>query len=479
MSFAGTKASRYASFEREMLMEDAQRDPDYARYEPGLTRQELFKVLNYDKKNSAQAKLPTKPGLVQEVLRWNPGTIDEKQLTKLRRHEIIGVLYRVINVGEPRRRTEAKQYRRYGLSFDYDDDLPLPTPEYRPDLKVMEIRARFELYPTLKITIADLKAILKEYSWGGKRTGTKSELLERVRNELGCSDIYECEYYTYKNVKCWQEERQALQTKFDAERQVWQTEIDSNPTCAQFIQEAKAGHSKPPQVPQDRSLMIAKARAFVASSRHPWSALPYDNLPAPNDKKRKHPSSRQVWQTELDSNPACAQSTQGVKAGHSKPPQVRQDRSAMIAEARAFVTSGLRPWSALPYDNSSANDKKRKQHTSSRGTLEAAWRAKHPKLSFAYSGSRVPQSHEFDTLLADYLTDAARHAHHMLAYLEQGFGTTGPADKTPSHRYMTHEKLKRVHGRQCTDLGTSHEYALDRIRRIVAIGTDFRYKHGL
>lgn len=88
----------FADFAKEMETETSQGDLDYASYQQGLSREALIKVLHYDKKNTTQAKLPTKSGLVQEVLRWNTSA-NEKQLSKLSRSELIATLLYTLHWG--------------------------------------------------------------------------------------------------------------------------------------------------------------------------------------------------------------------------------------------------------------------------------------------------------------------------------------------------------------------------------------------
>jgi hypothetical protein len=125
-----------------------------------LARDELIKVLNYDKKNSSQAKLPIKAGLVQEVIRWNPTNTNETRLKQMSRNEIIAQLYKGLNA-KPRCRVTAKRYRRFGLSFDYKG-ATFPTPVYRQGMEGDEIKAMLELYPSPKLSVAQIKASLKD-----------------------------------------------------------------------------------------------------------------------------------------------------------------------------------------------------------------------------------------------------------------------------------------------------------------------------
>jgi hypothetical protein len=46
----------------------------------------------------------------------------------------------------------------------------------------------FELYTSPKISVAQLKYLLKDY--GAKLTGSKPDLVERLRGRLNCKDIH-------------------------------------------------------------------------------------------------------------------------------------------------------------------------------------------------------------------------------------------------------------------------------------------------
>ena len=351
-----------------------------------MPREELIQVLNYDKKNAAQAKLPKRDGLAQEVLRWDPKA-NSKKLKSMRRDDLISALYQALGA-KPRRRVSAKRYHRFGLSFDYKGDFPALV--YREGMDIKELKAMFELYPNPKISVAQLKAILKEYR-GAKLTGGKNDLMNRVRDCLDCRDIHNKSWYTYTAVSCWEDELPTLQAKFDDERKQWQAEINQNKENSAHLKKAQAEK----KAQQEKADSIKKKRELEASSR-PWIAKPYD----PKSKTRAE--------------------------------------------------------------------------------FEAEWKARNPKLSFPYSGARLPNPEDFHDVVTDYFTDQRRYAHHLLAYLEQGFGgfdsfTMGQ----PNHRWMTKEQLKRIHGRQCTHLGTSLAYACETLKREVAQCAGFRFQNGL
>jgi hypothetical protein len=154
---------------------------------------------------------------------------------------------------------------------------------------------------------------------------------------------------------------------------------------------------------------------------------------------------RRQWQALMDSNKENADLVQKAKAES----QALLDKEATIKKKRELWASS-RPWRALPYNPKGSK---------SRAALEAEWNTKYPRLSFAYSGRQLPQPQDFDKVLDDYFTDSERHGHHLLAYLEQGYGSFsfGGYMNQPSHPFMTKESLKRIHGRQCMHVGTSSE----------------------
>lgn len=49
---------------------------------------------------------------------------------------------------------------------------------------------------------------------------------------------------SYELVGCWEDERNELQAKFDAERAVWQKELDSNPAVAEIAAQADKAKKK-------------------------------------------------------------------------------------------------------------------------------------------------------------------------------------------------------------------------------------------
>jgi len=383
-----SKASMINSFLQEMEQDEARsNDPDYACYRPDLSAEELVKVLNYSKKNFSQSKLPTKPGLMKEILRFH-GAFAASKLKNMNRDQLIGTLYQVLGT-TPRRRVTAKQYHRFGLSFDYEGT-SLPSLPYRDGTSSADLKAMFELYPhsTIKINIDQLKKELSGY-YNTKKTGTKKELLQRLKENLGCKDIHVNEYYTYKEVCCWENEQAALQAKFDEERREWQVLMENDKENVRLIENAK--------------------------------------------RKRKE--------------------------------EEKQESEVKAKKQRVAAT---RPWAANPYD----------PNKFPQATMEANWKKCHPGLSFPYSGSCLPKPEEFEQVLDDYLIDSSRYGHHMLAYLEKGYGTFG-GHMNPTHSFMTNDGLKRIHGRQCRHVGTSHAYAVDVVRPRVTRTANFRYRNGL
>lgn len=114
--------------------------------------------------------------------------------------------------------------------------------------------------------------------------------------------------------------------------------------------------------------------------------------------------------------------------------------------------------------------------------MEAVWRKNHAdkKLSFAYSGSSIPPPEAFREVLADWKANRPRHGHHLLAYLEVGYGTFEFNGRHQAgHKHMDKAGLKEIHGRQCTGLGTSHDYAVRFLRDSVPMYARSRFESGL
>lgn len=131
-----------------------------------------------------------------------------------------------------------------------------------------------------------------------------------------------------------------------------------------------------------------------------------------------------------------------------------------------------RPWRAAPYDPA----------TTTRAEMEATWRENHAdkKLSFPYSGSSIPPPEAFDQVLRDWKANRARYGHHLLAYLEVGYGTFEfHGGFRCGHKHMNKFQLKEIHGRQCTELGTSHSHALSFLRNSVPGDARSRFESGL
>lgn len=243
---------------------------------------------------------------MQEIRRWDKNT-NENKLKRAKRDELVTMLYQAIGA-VPHRRSQAKRYHRFGLSFMYMGGLPAPL--YREGMSSEELRAMLELYPNPKISAAQLKALLKDY--GSKLTGGKGDLLERLRSNLYCKNIYAdtCRLYSYE--ECWEDEQASLQAKFDEERNQWQAQVESHKGNSTLYKKAQADG----KALQDKETAIKKKRELEASNR---------------------------------------------------------------------------PWCAKPYDSK----------FTSKAALEAEWRRAHPRLSFPYSGAKLPTPEDFSDVLTD------------------------------------------------------------------------------
>jgi hypothetical protein len=285
---ANWKKRRYADMEREMNLESAQSDPDYASYRPNMSRDELVKALDFHNKNSTQAKLPTKPGLIEEIRRWVKKP-NESQLKKARVHDLIGMLYQALDA-KPRRRITVERYRRFDLSFDYKGDFPAPL--YREGMPTDELQAMLEIYPDPKISVPQLKAWLKKD--GAKVTGGKQELLLRMRKQLGCADSESRLSYTL--VSGWEDQRASLQAKVDEERRQWQAQVESNKENSNHLKTAQAQRKalQEKQSVAREKQSIAREKQKLAASTRPWCAKPYNPKSKPRaafeaDWKKAHP----------------------------------------------------------------------------------------------------------------------------------------------------------------------------------------------
>jgi hypothetical protein len=69
----------------------------------------------------------------------------------------------------------------------------------------------------------------------------------------------------------------------------------------------------------------------------------------------------------------------------------------------------------------------------------------------------------------------------MLAYLEYGSkgGWSIGNIHNCSHEYFTKVTLKEIHGQTWRDLGPSHQYAVQHLRREVDSGAASRFRNGL
>jgi hypothetical protein len=182
---------------------------------------------------------------------------------------------------------------------------------------------------------------------------------------------------------------------------------------------------------------------------------------------------KELWSSELETNKENATNfekskKQKVAVKDTADKQRKDEEMRKLLQKQA---ASSRPWVARPYN----------PKLKSRTMYEAEWKKAHTaRLSFAYSGAIIPPRDAFRDLLWDYKNDSTRNAHHMLAYLEYGCN----AGWKIGNMYSTHESfckntLKEIHGRICRDLGCSHHYAVQHLKREVDSGAEFRFRNGL
>lgn len=171
----------------------------------------------------------------------------------------------------------------------------------------------------------------------------------------------------------------------------------------------------------------------------------------------------------LPSTPLGSARLRSSQASDKKKQAEDQEKENKLAAQRVADT---RPWRAAPYD----------PDATTRDEMEATWRKNHAgkRLSFPYSGSSVPPPEAFGQVLEDWKANRARYGHHLLAYLEAGYGKfVFNSRYQASHKYMNKPQLKEIHGRQCTELGASHSHALGFLRGSVPGYARFRFEGGL
>lgn len=238
----------HAEMAREMDEEISRSKSGYTKYRPDMTADQLKAVLDFNQRDPKGAGLPPKQMLQAEVRRFMVGraktTARQKVLTSGRVAELQKLLAEVLD-HEPRRWVSARRERRFGLTFDYKGVYPAPV--YREDMSSSELRAMLELHPgAVKVSAAQLKErINKEEMWPTtKPSGTKADLMERLAKAVGDGRPSWSTPTTYELVGCWEDEKEALQAKFDAEKAVWQKELESNPDVAKNLAEANKAKKK-------------------------------------------------------------------------------------------------------------------------------------------------------------------------------------------------------------------------------------------
>eukprot|EP00752_Nemacystus_decipiens_P002691 g2513.t1 len=225
-------------------------------------------------------------------------------------------------------------------------------------------------------------------------------------------------------------------------------------------------------------LMERLARA-VGGGRPSWAKpQTYELVGCWKDEREalqaKFDAEKAAWQKELESDPTAAKAAGEANKAKKKAADKKQQAQHQEKENKreAEQEADTRPWRAVPYDPA----------TTTRADMEAIWRKNHAdeKLSFAYSGSSIPPPEAFSQVLKDWKANRARYGHHLLAYLEVGYGTFEFNKRfQASHAFMNKYQLKEIHGRQCTALGTSHGHALRFLRATVPGDARSRFESGL
>jgi hypothetical protein len=114
----------------------------------------------------------------------------------------------------------------------------LPSSKYREGMSQEDLKAWLELYPDAAITISQLKKCISEYTYGEKTSGTKPQLLNRLRkfNFYSWPDNLKNDH---TKVECWADEAPALQAKFDQLKEVWLSELKSDKENATNFETSK------------------------------------------------------------------------------------------------------------------------------------------------------------------------------------------------------------------------------------------------
>ena len=188
---------------------------------------------------------------------------------------------------------------------------------------------------------------------------------------------------------------------------------------------------------------------------------------------------REAWKAEVEISKENRQNFEKT-AAQRQAPQEKDNLAEMGANVaqKGPRLQAARRWFARPYKLKCNN-----KNGPTQRNLHLAWRAKYPMLSFPYSGAEMPQPKDFSTILHDYLDDPHRHAHHMLAYLQHGYGhfqcAGGGTNTLVYHPYMSLSALARIHGQECTSLRTSHQCAIEEVKQLEQKWAEYRLARGI
>jgi hypothetical protein len=272
------KKRMYADMEKEIREERAQSQSGYAVYRENLTAVQFKKVLDFHQRNSSSARLPKMSKMMEEIRRFADSSAAlEKEMKYAKADDLVKMLARALG-HTPRRFLRGpgapKKYHRFGLSFNYMGELP--SSKYREGMSSEELMAWLELYPDGAITIAQLKACIKEF--GEKTGGTKPQLLHRLRK---CHFSYSWPNNLEKDhtpVECWADEAPALQARFDQLKEVWCSELEANKENASNFEKSKKQKLAFKDT-ADKQRKDEKMRELLqkqAASSRPWVARPYN-----------------------------------------------------------------------------------------------------------------------------------------------------------------------------------------------------------
>eukprot|EP00978_Attheya_sp_CCMP212_P022921 scaffold69310_cov48-Attheya_sp.AAC.5 len=220
----------------EYELEMACQKPEYATYGTGLSAEELKKVLDFHQCDPHHANLPDRQGMGLEIKRWLK-TKTRRQVRDARStlefgddKALVGLLASCLD-HTVRKWVEkkVKRYHRFGLSFDYQG--LYPSAVYYETMSREALRAMLEFRANPKITLSQIKSRLEEYSGrrlkkGLKKGYTRDTYLSKLREKEKNGAKKKGRYNGFTYVPCWIDQVTSLQAKYDAEKEMWQAEMN-------------------------------------------------------------------------------------------------------------------------------------------------------------------------------------------------------------------------------------------------------------